>query len=117
MGDSETIIALGTVILTLATGLVWAVKAMIGALVGTDSRDGAIPKVANSIDRMRTGLDENTDCLRRLERSTEATHTTLLTLLERTPTVGEETIRAKREELKPHDPFVRRHREAQEGSG
>jgi hypothetical protein len=101
VGESETIIALGTVIVTLAGGLLLSVKAMIRALVGTDDRDGAIPKVAKSIDRMSQSL-------RRLEESTEATHHTLLTLLERTPTVGEETIRAKREELAPHDPFIRR---------
>lgn len=108
MGENETIIALGAVIATLAGGLLLAVKAMIRALVGTDDHDGAIPKVAKSIDRMSRGLDRNTDCLERLEESTEATHRTLLTLVERTPGVGEETMRVTREELDPSDPFIRR---------
>ncbi len=79
--------------------IIWAVKFTMRALVGSDSSQGVFTRVAKSIEGLRGDVQTNTACLQEVKQATQSTHQTLLTLVERSPVVGEETLLHVRKDL------------------
>ncbi len=104
MDESMVVPALVGGMVAMSGLIVWAVKFTMKALVGSDSSEGIFVRVAKSIEGVQGELRENTACLRRVESASIATHETLLTLVERSPMVGEETLLHVQKDLSEKNP-------------
>lgn len=111
MDEGTVVMALIGAILSLVGVVIWAVKFLLNAVLK------AWERFQKSFDGLRGELRQNTDSLRSVEATTErgvemqhTTHQTLLRLVEKSPNVGEETLRGARVQLDPQDPLVRQPR-------